>query len=145
MAFCNFIILFIGYLIIILEEGYISRKEYIPFIIAFLLFCWSILSLQRKKIIADDHGITIRMIFKEIFIDWKEIKSVDIKIKTGHGLSPEWKFERWGKPDYTLDFSYGRNNMHILSQALVTKCQNAHISNKVRKFAENKNYSLLLN
>lgn len=143
-----FILIFLSlaYFIIEIEQGFITGREYVILAIGILLIVWSIFSFQRKKIIVDDHGITDKMLFKEIFIGWEEITFVDIRVKSsGHGISMHWKFSILDKPDYYLDFSYGRKNMHLLAQAVVTKCSPQFVSDKVRSFAENKNYPLLLN
>jgi hypothetical protein len=140
-----FIIIVPYYAITVFRQGHVERKDYAVLICGAFLLVWAILSLQRRLMIIDDHGITSRKIFKEIFIAWSEIKSVDIVVKThGQGLSLSWKFERFDKPTYEMDFSYGKSKMQILADAIVTKCSAANVSDKVKRFAKDKNTSLLL-
>lgn len=139
------IILGISGLIITLEDGTVSRSEYAVFLSAIFLIIFFILSLKRLLIGVDNHGITHRQIFKETFISWDEIKAADIKVQShGSGNSFVWILERYNKPSHKIDF-VGRTNMQLLADALITKCPTANISQKVKKFAADKNTSLFLN
>jgi hypothetical protein len=142
-----FILITLSLAYFILEmDQVITGKDYVILAIGAVLIIWSVFSLQRKKIIIDDHGITNRMLFKEIFIGWNEITFVDILVtSSGHGISLHWKFTKLYKTHYHLDFSYGRKNMHLLAQLIIAKLGGGLVSEKVKKFAENVNYSLLLN
>ena len=130
--------------IIVIDQGSITKKEYAVLAISAFLIIWSIFSLQRLKIIIDDHGITNRTLFKEVFIEWKEITFVDIRINSaGHGISFLWKLKRVDKPDYHLNIS-GRKNMQLFARLVIVKLGEDYVAEKVKKFSENINHSLLL-
>jgi hypothetical protein len=133
------------YILNVLNEKVIERKDYAAIACAAFLFIYSILYVIRMKIFIDNDGIVDRKIFSETFISWNELSAVDIVTEShGHGLSFVWLLQRVGKKPYKMHLSYKSKNANIMAEAMVMRCKDAKLSNKIIKLAEGKRISVFL-
>lgn len=106
--------------------------------IAFAILMWWLIA--KAKFIIDDYGITYKTIFSTKQIFWNTISKTYIKYhqheKSG---SFDWYFENLdGRVEKFSINLLSRKNIRFIAEAVVTKCRNTDIEQRIYNMAEGK-------
>lgn len=127
-------------MIVLFASDEIRDKEFLIWaLVISVAFAIVYFIIGKSYVMIDNHGITIKNIFKEKSLDWKDIQRFYLKIiHTGKSTQRLWYFEAGGA---SLNFStnlYSRKSLQSVAEALVSKCTHAQIEPKIREMAEGK-------
>jgi hypothetical protein len=95
--------------------------------------------ITNSYIELDNEGITNKNPFKTKNILWSEVTGSYFKIvHTGKSSKRMWYFEGTGKRFRFSTNLYSRKALRSIAEALITKCPDAHIEQKIVNIAEGK-------
>jgi c-di-AMP phosphodiesterase-like protein len=87
----------------------------------------------------DNDGITNKNPFRITSIQWKDVtRSYFRVVHTGKSSKRMWYFENFEKKFRFATNLYSRKALRAIAEALITKCPNAEIDQKIRNIAEGK-------
>jgi c-di-AMP phosphodiesterase-like protein len=87
----------------------------------------------------DNDGITSKNPFRTRSILWKDVTNSYFKvIHTGKSSKRMWYFEHFDKHFRFATNLYSRKSLRTIAEALIMKCPNAQIDQKIRDIAEGK-------
>ncbi len=106
-------------------------------LVIFLIAAWL---LSKVYVMIDNDGISYKTAISIKTMEWKDVSRSYFRIRhTGKSSKRLWYFENTtGK---SLNFStgmYSKASLQAIAEALVSKCQNAEIEQKIRDSAEGK-------
>lgn len=135
--------IFALYVIYLLQQPHISRKDYGGIVMASIACVICYLYMIRIKVHLDNDGITDYKMLGKTFIQWSEITAADITIAShGHGMSPVWVLERRQNKPYNIEMPKNMKNFRIFAEALVMRAPDAKLSNKIIKLSEGQKVSI---
>jgi hypothetical protein len=95
--------------------------------------------ITNSYIEVTNDGITAKNPFKTRSIEWKNITRSYFKmVHTGKSSKRMWYFENFEKRIRFATNLYSRKALRTIAEALVTKCPNAEIDQKIKNIAEGK-------
>lgn len=133
LAFC------IGLFIIVGMQKNLPTEVELIFLIplGILLIIW--LGFRRILLTIDNEGLTYKSIFRTRQFSWNEVQKTYIKYKShGKGGNHYWFFELAnGRFKFTTGL-YSRKSLQQVAQAVLEKCNNAQVEDRILNMAEGK-------
>jgi c-di-AMP phosphodiesterase-like protein len=95
--------------------------------------------ITNSYVEVDNDGITSKNPFKTKSILWKDVTNSYFKvIHTGKSSKRMWYFENFDQRFRFATNLYSRKALRTIAEALMSKCPNAEIDQKIRNIAEGK-------
>jgi hypothetical protein len=103
--------------------------------IALIGFLW--FGLKKIYILIDNNGLTHKTLFSTKELLWSAVIKTYIKYEH-HGKSGShyWFFEATDRPFKFSTSLYSRKSLQLIAEAVMEKCTNATIDDKIKKWAE---------
>lgn len=132
---------FMSFLLILHEQGKVNDGASIAAAIGLAIFGIIYYMLSKNKLVVDNDGLIHCLFFgKQKSMLWQDVKSSRLSWHFhGHGANIEWAIEPFSGRNISFQPSfYNRKNLRIIAEALVDKCPNAVIDQRIKKMAEGK-------
>lgn len=133
--------IYIFLLFILKDSGELLGTDSLPIIIGLAVFLLLYFMLSKNKLIIDNDEITQQLFFgKQKTLKWNEIKSSNLNWNYhGHSADLSWVLNDFtGKKISIQTSSYSRKKIRIIAEALVEKCPQAVLDERIRNIASGK-------